>query len=139
MFTMIIMIILTRIYDYHPPDTAAENNPRNDDGKNESTILVDRLWPRGVSKDRVRINIWMKDIAPSDKLRKWFAHDPKKWEQFRSRYKEEIMKDNNKIELLRQIKKIEKEKGSVILLYSAKDKEHNNAVALKEFLSESEI
>lgn len=131
MFTIIqIMITIIRIYE------AEGSSSNNIDEKNEARILVDRLWPRGLSKDRVKINLWLKDIAPSDKLRKWFSHDPKKWEQFKKRYKEEIMKDNNRIELLRQIKKIEKEKGSVILLYSAKDKEHNNAVALKEFLSE---
>lgn len=124
------MITITRIYE------AEGSSSNNIDEKNEARILVDRLWPRGLSKDRVKINLWLKDIAPSDKLRKWFSHDPKKWEQFKKRYKEEIIKDNNRIELLRQIKKIEKEKGSVILLYSAKDKEHNNAVALKEFLSE---
>ena len=124
------MITITRLYE------AEGSSSNNIDEKNEVRILVDRLWPRGLSKDRVKMSLWLKDIAPSDKLRKWFSHDPKKWEQFKKRYKEEIMKDNNRIELLRQIKKIEKEKGSVILLYSAKDKEHNNAVALKEFLSE---
>jgi uncharacterized protein YeaO (DUF488 family) len=127
------MITITRIYE-------AESSSNNEkDEKNEPQILVDRLWPRGLSKDRAKINLWLKDIAPSDKLRKWFSHDPKKWEQFKRKYKDEILQDNNKIELLKQIKKIEEEKGSVVLLYSAKDKEHNNAVALKEFLTDPDI
>jgi uncharacterized protein YeaO (DUF488 family) len=125
------MITLTRVYDYHPK--ASSKTWR------EPTILVDRLWPRGISKDKLEIDLWLKDIAPSDKLRKWFSHDPKKWQQFEAKYMQEITKSSKKMQLLQQIRETEKEKGSVILLYSAKDKEHNNAVALKEILYKSEI
>jgi uncharacterized protein YeaO (DUF488 family) len=90
-------------------------------------ILVDRLWPRGLTKEKARINLWLKEIAPSDDLRKWFAHDPKKWDEFKRKYEIEL---DSKRDLLSKIKQIEKEKGTVTLLYSAKDEEHNNAVAL---------
>jgi uncharacterized protein YeaO (DUF488 family) len=87
------------------------------------------LWPRGVSKNKAKVNLWLKEIAPSDKLRKWFSHDPKKWEDFKKKYKNEL---KNKKMLIEKIKRIEKEKGTVTLLFSAKDKEHNNAIVLRE-------
>ncbi len=90
-------------------------------------VLVDRLWPRGLSKEKLGIDLWVRDIAPSDALRNWFSHDPKKWATFRKKYRDEL-KDRK--ELLRQIKQLEKENGTVTLLYSAKDTKHNNAVAL---------
>jgi uncharacterized protein YeaO (DUF488 family) len=97
-------------------------------------ILVDRLWPRGVSKDRANVNLWLKEIGPSDGLRKWFSHDPKKWQEFKKRYKTEL---TTKEELLHKIKREEQENGTVTLLYSAKDEEHNQAVALVAFLQKS--
>jgi len=100
----------------------------NDDG---FRILVDRLWPRGLSKENAKVDLWLKDIAPSNDLRKSFCHDPKKWETFKSKYLKEL--GANK-ELLSKIKQIEKEKRIVTLLYSAKDKEHNNAVVLSTAL-----
>lgn len=99
-------------------------------------ILVDRLWPRGISKDKAKIDLWLKEIAPSDNLRKWFSHDLKKWEAFKKKYTKEL---GEKRELLLDIKQAEKEKGTVTLLYSAKDQEHNQAVALGEILQEREI
>jgi uncharacterized protein YeaO (DUF488 family) len=93
-------------------------------------ILVDRLWPRGLSKEEAKIDLWMKEIAPSDNLRKWFAHDPKKWEEFMKKYEEELRKNEN----LNKLIKIIQEKKNVTLLYSAKNKEHNNAVVLKNVL-----
>ncbi len=111
------MIKLKRIYD----------EPHESDG---FRILVDRLWPRGLSKDKAKVDIWMKDIAPGDSLRKWFSHDTGKWAQFKARYFEE-MKD--KRELVNLIKEKEK-KGIVTLLFGAKDEIHNNAVALKEYI-----
>lgn len=92
-------------------------------------ILVDRLWPRGITKEKAKIDLWLKDVAPSDKLRKWFGHDPKKWNEFKKRYFAELT-NNPAVE---QLKKYII-KGNVTLLYSAKDENHNNAVALKEFL-----
>ena len=121
------MIKVKRIYDL------SKSNEKNN---RIFTILIDRLWPRGLAKDKIKIDLWLKDIAPSDKLRKWFAHDPIKWEGFKSRYKEEILNQDRKMELLRQIKQIEKERGSVLLLFSAKDKQYNNAIALSEVLKE---
>ena len=94
------------------------------------TILVDRLWPRGIRKDQVRIDLWLKDIAPSDQLRRWFGHDPAKWDEFKKRYFAEL---NTKKELVRVI--LDKAKnGPVCLLYGARDEKHNDAVALKELL-----
>ena len=94
-------------------------------------ILVDRIWPRGVSKEKANLDTWMKEIAPSNDLRKWFAHDPKKWKEFENKYEEEL---KDKSELIDEIKGIEKGKGKVTLIYSAKDKEHNNAVVLEHIL-----
>ena len=107
-----------------------------DDTGDASTILVDRLWPRGLRKDELKIDLWIKDIAPSDKPRIWFGHDPKKWQVFKRRYKEEILSDNKKMQLLKQIKEIENENGTAVLVYSAKDTKNNNAVALAEILQE---
>ena len=94
-------------------------------------ILVDRLWPRGISKQNACVDLWLKEIAPSTKLRKWFSHDPKKWIDFKSKYTKEL--ENNS--LLQKIKQLEKENKILTLLYSAKDREHNNAVVLYEILS----
>jgi uncharacterized protein YeaO (DUF488 family) len=93
-------------------------------------ILVDRLWPRGVSKSEAGINEWLKEVAPSDQLRKWYSHDVPKWADFKQRYFAELA---TKLELLRPIM----EKAStkpVTLVYAAKDVEHNNAVALKNYI-----
>lgn len=102
----------------------------NDDG---FRILVDGLWPRGISKDRAKLNLWMKEVAPSDDLRKWFSHDPEKWKDFQIKYKNEL---KNKTDLLDKIKEIEKKTNTITLIYSAKDKEHNNAVVLEDTLNQ---
>lgn len=112
------MIKLKRVYDPPQPDEGFR-------------ILVDRLWPRAVSKEKARADLWLKEIAPSDTLRQWFAHDPKKWKGFQQRYREEL---KVKRELLRQLKRLEKEHGTLTLLYAARDVKHNNAAALKEIL-----
>lgn len=113
------MIKVKRIYD--PPDP--------DDG---IRILVDRIWPRGIKKETARIDEWLKEIAPSDELRKWFGHRPERWEEFKRRYFEEL---DGKGHILGPL--LEKLKGQrITLLYSAKDREHNNAVALKVYLVE---
>lgn len=101
--------------------------PASDDGYR---ILVDRLWPRGVSKDSAQIDLWLKDIAPSTELRKWFAHDPKKWVRFRTRYFRELDAHNEAVEQIRE----QARKGTVTLVFGARDEEHNNAVAIKEYL-----
>lgn len=93
-------------------------------------FLVERLWPRGIKKESLNMTAWLKDVAPSSGLRKWFSHDPAKWQEFRRRYYAELEKNP---QAWKQI--IEAAgKGDVILLYSSRDTQHNNAVALKSFL-----
>ena len=96
---------------------------------------MDRLWPREVSKDKAKVDLWLSDIAPSRELRKWFSHDPKKWQAFKEKYNEELRR---KQKLLLEIRQAEKEKGTVTLLYSARDEKHNQAAALLAFLREAE-
>lgn len=93
-------------------------------------ILVDRLWPRGIKKDDAHIDLWLKEIAPSDSLRKWFNHDPKKWPEFQKRYGKELKDKKEMVDKIRN----EEKKHTVSLLYGTKETEHNNAVALKNFL-----
>ena len=104
------------------------NEPEKDDG---FRILVDRLWPRGLSKEKAKVDLWMKEVAPSNELRKWFSHDPEKWEDFKKRYEKELKDKEN---LLSKIRELEREKGIITLLYSAKEENDNNAVALDGFL-----
>jgi uncharacterized protein YeaO (DUF488 family) len=111
------MVRIKRVYD----------EPATEDG---IRILVDRLWPRGIAKDMARIDEWLKEIAPSDELRKWFGHDPARWEEFRERYRREL---EAKAEILDGLRKLAGE-GTVTLLFAAKDEEHNNALVLKEIL-----
>ena len=106
----------------------------NADKNDGYRILIDRLWPRGLSKDKAKTDIWLKEIAPSNELRKWFSHDPVKWNEFRRKYEAEL---NNKLVYIQEIRKIEKKEKLVTFLYSAKDEEHNNAVVLKNFLQKS--
>ncbi len=93
-------------------------------------ILVERLWPRGMSKERSQIDLWLKDIAPSPELRKWFAHDPAKWEQFQKRYWVELQNNAS----VKQLKQNLKAHQNVTLVYAARDEEHNSAIALKKYI-----
>ena len=93
------------------------------DGKR---ILVDLLWPRGLSKERAKVDEWLREVSPSPELRKWFEHDPAKWAEFKRRYAEELKEKEDVLDRLRA----EAKKGTVTLLYGAKDEEHNQAVAL---------
>lgn len=93
-------------------------------------ILVERLWPRGVSKEKAAIDLWLKDIAPSTELRKWYGHDPDKWPGFRKRYRAELRANKDVVAQLKQ--KIAKRTATFV--FAASDTEHNSAVALKEFL-----
>jgi uncharacterized protein YeaO (DUF488 family) len=93
-------------------------------------ILVDRLWPRGLTKVKAAIDLWLKEIAPSTGLRKWFAHDPKKWTSFRTRYRTELKEHPEQLSLIRR----KAREGAVTLIYGARDEEHNEAVVLKEVL-----
>jgi uncharacterized protein YeaO (DUF488 family) len=106
--------------------------PGSDDG---FRVLVDRLWPRGVSKSAARIDLWLKEIAPSAALRQWFGHDPAKWSTFRARYFQELENKGAAVEqLIAHVRH-----GTVTLVYGAKDQEHNDAVALKEFLESDRV
>lgn len=111
------MVTLKRAYD---PVAAT-------DGKR---LLVERLWPRGLSKDRLKLDGWIREVAPTTELRKWFGHDPTKWRQFRIRYFREL---DSQPESWQSIVSLAR-RGTVTLVYSSHDEEHNNAVALREYL-----
>jgi uncharacterized protein YeaO (DUF488 family) len=116
------MFVVKRIYD------AA----RQEDGKR---YLVDRLWPRGLKKEKARLDGWLKDLAPSTELRTWFHHDPARWEAFRHRYRQELVAP----QLLPLLQQLREEAGeeTVTLLYAATDREHNHAVCLKDVLEQA--
>ena len=97
--------------------------PNKHDGRR---ILVDRLWPRGLTKEKASIDLWLKDFAPSTELRKWFDHGPGRWEEFKERYLAELKGNSDQIQLLKQ----ELDKGIVTLVYGAKDEDHNQACAI---------
>ncbi|WP_264890711.1 DUF488 domain-containing protein [Vulcanisaeta souniana] len=94
-------------------------------------VLVDRLWPRGLSRERARIDVWLRDLAPSDELRRWFNHDPAKWDEFRLKYWSELDRNIND---LSKLLSIIRGNGAVTLLYATRDRLRNNAVALAEYL-----
>lgn len=93
-------------------------------------ILVDRLWPRGIKKEEANVDIWLKEVGPSNELRKWFNHEPEKWEAFRKKYLAELQHSPATKELIQLVQK----HATVTLVYSAKDEQHNQAVVVKEFL-----
>jgi uncharacterized protein YeaO (DUF488 family) len=101
------------------------------DEKDGTRVLVDRLWPRGLTKEKAKVDLWLKDVAPSTELRKWFAHDPARWPEFRTRYREELRSNKQQVLLLEK----EVSKGPATLVYGARDQEHNEAVVLQELLA----
>ena len=101
------------------------------DSEDGTRILVDRIWPRGLSKAAAGIDLWLKEAAPSTKLRQWFGHDPVRWEEFRARYFAELAEKEDWLAKARAAAS----KGNVTLVYAATDEKHNNAVALKQYLS----
>jgi uncharacterized protein YeaO (DUF488 family) len=111
------MIKLKRAYD----------SPDKEDG---FRVLIDRIWPRGVKKEDLALDLWLKEIAPSSSLRKWFGHDPKKWPEFCQRYEAELTEKGDITRFLKE----KSDHGSLTLVFSAHDAEHNNAVALKKYL-----
>jgi uncharacterized protein YeaO (DUF488 family) len=111
------MVQLKRVYE----------KPSRKDG---IRVLVDRLWPRGLTKERAAVKLWLKDVAPSTELRKWFGHDPAKWKQFQLRYRKELGDKKEALDLLRQ----KAEEHTVTLVYGARDEEHNEAQVLKRIL-----
>ena len=118
-YNRIIVLKVKRIYEAPAPS----------DGYR---ILVDRVWPRGVSKQRAAIALWLKEIAPSVGLRKWFGHEPERWPEFQKRYRQELRAKAN---LVLQIRQLEKEHHVVTLLFGARDEERNQAVVLRDFLA----
>lgn len=106
----------------------ATEPPAKSDG---ARVLVDRLWPRGISKERLKLDEWLKQIAPSTALRKWFNHDPEKWNGFRERYAKEL--DANP-EAVKALQDLLREHGTVTLIFDARDTEHNEAVVLQQYL-----
>ncbi len=111
------MIQLKRVYE----------QPSRKDGLR---VLVDRLWPRGLTKERAAVALWLKDMAPSTELRKWFGHDPVKWKQFQIRYRKELREKKDGLKLLKQ----KSNEQTVTLLFGARDEEHNEALVLKDVL-----
>jgi uncharacterized protein YeaO (DUF488 family) len=104
--------------------------PEKTDGER---ILVDRLWPRGLTKEKADVDLWLKEIAPSTELRRWFAHDPNKWKTFRRRYETEIRHNDDLIKILKQRAR----ERTITLIYGARDEKHNEALVLKQFLERS--
>jgi uncharacterized protein YeaO (DUF488 family) len=110
-------ILVKRVYD----------KPEEADG---CRILVDRLWARGLSKEKARVDVWTKKVAPSTELRRWYGHDPDKWFEFKSRYAAELAENREQLEALL----VRVQRGTVTFLYSSKERQLNNAVALKEYI-----
>jgi uncharacterized protein YeaO (DUF488 family) len=119
----VIAIALKRAYE----------EPARGDGRR---ILVDRLWPRGIKKEDLKLDAWAKELAPSTELRKWFGHDPAKWAEFKKRYGAEL-KRANAAETMRGLLAKKPRAKAVTLLYGAKDTEHNEAVVLRDYLERS--
>lgn len=111
------MISLKRIYEAASADDGFR-------------ILVDRLWPRGVSKEKAHVDLWLKEVAPSTELRQWFGHDPKKWEGFQEKYRTELAHNP----AFKDLRKLLRQHPTITLLYGAKDTQHNQAVALAHAL-----
>ncbi len=116
-----ITVAIKRVYD--PPEPG--------DG---TRILVDRLWPRGLSKERAKVDVWLKEVAPGNDLRKWFGHDPEKFAEFRRRYEAELESESGQ-ESLARLRDLARQ-GTVTLVFAAHDGEHNNAVVLRDVLAQ---
>jgi uncharacterized protein YeaO (DUF488 family) len=117
----------TKIPASHIRVKRAYDPPSDGDGVR---ILIDRLWPRGIKKENLALNQWIKELAPSTALRQWFGHDPARWQAFHQRYAAELRPHADLLDTMRALAR----KGVLTLVYSAHDEEHNNAVALREFL-----
>ena len=111
------MLKVKRVYDV----------PASEDG---FRILVDRLWPRGLTKEKAKVDLWLRDIAPSDALRKWYQHDPKKWLEFKRKYFSELKDKKESLDLIQG----KANRGTVTLLFGSREKRFNNAQVLKEYL-----
>lgn len=112
------MIKIKRVYD-------------SADKQDGYRVLVDRLWPRGLTKGTASVDLWLKEVAPSSTLRKWFDHDPEKWDTFRAKYTAELRSND---EVVNRLRKVMSEHRTITLIYGAKDKAHNQAIVLRDFL-----
>lgn len=110
----------------------AYDKPANSDGPR---LLVDRLWPRGVKKEDARLSEWLKNVAPSENLRSWYAHDENKWERFLQRYHAELK--TNETDDLKKLEEYIRHQKRITLVYAAKNEKHNNAIALRDYLNRS--
>ena len=117
----------TKIPPSHLRVKRAYDPPSDGDGVR---ILIDRLWPQGIKKENLALDRWIKELAPSTALRQWFGHDPARWQEFHQRYAAELRPHAELLDTMRALAR----KGTLTLVYSAHDEEHNNAVALREFL-----
>ncbi len=115
------MITIKRVYQNYEPSDGFR-------------VLIDRLWPRVISKEKAKIDLWLKDIAPSNELRKWFNHEPAKWDEFVKRYHQEL---DSRPNLIEDLKRLMGQHNTLTLLYSASDEELNNAAALIKYLESS--
>lgn len=120
---------MTKQFSHRVKLKRAYETPAADDG---IRVLVDRLWPRGIKKSEAAIDYWLKELAPSTELRKWFGHDPARWSEFRRRYVAEIEQHRDELDRLRGLMS----EGTITLVYSAHDETHNDAVVLGEMLLE---
>ncbi|MBP7868831.1 MAG: DUF488 domain-containing protein [Firmicutes bacterium] len=111
------MIKLKRIYEPADPQDGCR-------------VLVERLWPRGISKERAALDLWLREVAPSPELRVWFSHDPAKWDDFRKRYRDELQTNEEPVARLTELVR----RGDVTFVYAARDTQHNAATVLKEFI-----
>jgi uncharacterized protein YeaO (DUF488 family) len=109
--------------------TRAYEQPAPEDG---TRVLVERLWPRGLSKERAAVDLWLKEVSPSPELRRWFAHDPARWAEFRRRYRDELRDRPDGPKRLRRLAR----SGPVTFVYAARDTEHNSAALLREVVEE---
>lgn len=116
------MITVRRVYD-------------QEEAGEQYRVLVDRLWPRGISKANAGWNEWLRELSPSNELRRWYNHDPLKWDEFKKLYKKEL---TGRHEDLKRLRHLEMKHGTLTLLYSSKEREHNNAVALREFIMQND-
>jgi uncharacterized protein YeaO (DUF488 family) len=119
---------------HHPIELRRVYDPAASAPTQGSRVLVDRLWPRGIRKESLAPDLWLRDLGPSNELRQWFGHQPERWDEFRRRYREELAQEPQQ-RLLDQLQALA-QKGPLTLLYSARDEQHNQAVVIREVLEE---
>ena len=126
------MAVISKVVDCHY-ELAAETNLRRREDGDGTRVLVDRLWPRGMSKAEAKVDLWLRAVAPSPDLRRWFGHDPGKWTEFRRRYWQELERN------IAAVEELKKEIGSskATLLYGTKDHEHSHVIVLKDFIEKA--